>query len=212
MILAFDRNSITDMRMVRLLCIILNTRGYGERVMDLLSLVGHDHRRGQGGDRREQASRGLARVLDEKLVNDNQCGHGLDDGDGAGDDAGVVPSAGGEDPRGSVVLGGLLWLGDGCWGFEADPEVDVLSVGDTTLDTSAPVCVGGERAALSIDEPVVVFAARDFGSTETRADLKRFGGRYRQHGVSQFGFKLVKAGFSEARRYVPDDASDGSAN
>ena len=146
------------------------------------------------------------------MVNDDQRGHGLDDGDGTGNDAGVVPSAGCEDPGGSVVLGGLLWLRDGCWGFETDPEVDVLSVGDTALDTSAPVCVGGERPILPLDKPVVVFAARDFGSTETRTDLKRFGGGYRQHGMPQFGFKLVKTGFSETRGYVPDDASDGSAN
>ena len=45
--------------------------GYCERVRDLLSLIGHDHRRGQGGDWREQASRSLARVLDEKLVDDD---------------------------------------------------------------------------------------------------------------------------------------------
>jgi len=209
-ILAF--NLVTDLRVVRLFCMILNTRAHGELVRGLLCLVGHDHRRGQGGDWREQASCGLARVLDEKLVNDDQRGHGFDDGDGAGDDAGVVPSAGGENSRGSVVPGSFLWLRDGCWGFETDPEVDVLAVGDTALDTSAPVCVGGERSVLSLDKPIVVFAARDFGSTETRADLKRFGGGYRQHGMSQFGFKLVKTWFPKTRGYVPDDATDGAAN
>ena len=123
-----------------------------------------------------------------------------------------MPSAGGEDSRSSVVLGGLLWLRDGRRGFETDPEVDVLSVGDTALDTSAPVCISGERPVLPLDKPVVVFATRDFGSTETRADLKRLGSGYRQHGMSQFGFKLVKTGFSETRGHVPDDASDGSTN
>lgn len=191
---------------------ILNTRDHCERTRDLLSLVRHDHRRGQGGDWREQASRSLARVLDEELVDNNQCGHALDDGDGAGDDAGVVPSTGGEDSRSSVVLGGFLRLRDGGWGFEADPEVDVLSVGDTALDTSTPVCVGGEGPVLSLDEPVVVLAARDFGSTETRADLKRLGCGDRQHGMSQFGLELVEAGFSETRGDVPDDTGDGSAD
>ena len=200
------------MRVVHSFRIILDTRGHGGWIRDLLSLVGHDHRRGQGCDGREQTGRGLARVLDEELVDDDQCGHGLDDGDGAGDNARVMSSASSEDSRGSVVLSGLLRLRDGCWGFEADPEVDVLSIGDAALDTPAPVCVGGERPVGSLDEPVVVFAARDFGSTETRADLKCFGGGYRQHCMSQFGFKLVKAGFSETRGYVPDDASDCSAN
>ena len=181
-------------------------------VRDLLSLIGHDHRRGQCGDRREQASRSLARVLDEKLVDDDQCSHGLDDGDGTGDDARVVPSAGGEDSGGSVVLGGFLRLGDGGWGFEADPEVDVLSVGDAALDTPTPVRVCGERPVLSLDEPVVVLAAWDFGSTETRADLERFGGGNRQHGMSQLSFKLVETGFSETRGDVPDDTGDGPAN
>jgi len=146
------------------------------------------------------------------LVDDDQCGHGLDDGNGPGDDAGIVPPTGSEDSGGSVVLGGFLGLGDGGRGFEADPEVDVLSVGDAALDTPAPVCFGGERPVLSADKQVVVLAAGDLGSTETRADFKRLGGGYRQHGVSQFGFNLVETGFSETRGDVPDDAGDGSAN
>ena len=205
-------NLATNLQVAHLYRIILITRGHGESARDLLSLAGHDHSRGQGSDWREQASCGLARVLNEKLINNDQRGHGLDNGDGAGDDAGVVPSTGGENSRGSVVLGSLLRLRDGCWGFETDPEVDVFSVGDTALDASAPVRVGSESPVLSLDKPVVVFAARDFGSTETRADLKRFGGGYGQHGMSQFGFELVKTGFSETRGDVPDDASDGSAN
>jgi len=134
-----NQNLITDM------CCALflqhsNARGRGGRVRDLLCLLGHDHGRGQGCDGREQTSCGLARVLDENLVNDDQSGHSLDDGDSTGDDAGIVPSASGQGSRGSVVLGGFLRLRDCGWGFEADPEVDVLSVGDTTLDASAPVC------------------------------------------------------------------------
>ena len=158
---------------------ILYTRDCGESARYLLCLLGHYHGRGQGCDGREQARCGLARVLDEELVDDDQCSHGLDDGDGTGNNAGVVPSAGGENSRGSVVLGGFLWLRDGGRRFEADPEVDVLSVGDTTLDTSAPICLGGEGPFLSLDEHVVVLAAWDFGATETGADLKRFGRGYR---------------------------------
>ena len=180
MIHTSNQNRITDMWVAHLFFNILNARGHGERARrDLLCRFGHDHRRGQCCNRREQASRSLARVLDEELVNDDQCGHALDDGYSTRDDAGIVPSTGGEGSRGSVVLGGVLWPRDGGWGFEADPEVDVLSVGDTTLDTSTPVRLGGKRPLLSLDEHIVVFAARDLGSTETRADLKRFGGRYR---------------------------------
>jgi len=43
----------TDLWVVRLFCIIQNTRDHGELVRDLLGLVGHDHSRGQGGDWRE---------------------------------------------------------------------------------------------------------------------------------------------------------------
>lgn len=146
------------------------------------------------------------------MINDDQCSHGLDNGDGTGDNARIVPSAGSEDSRSSVVLSGFLWLGDSSRGFEADPEVDILSVGDTALDTSAPVCRGDEDTVVSLDEHVVVPAARDLGSTEAGADLKRFSGGYRQHRVCQFGLKLVKTGFSEARRDIPDDAGDGSAD
>ena len=146
------------------------------------------------------------------MVNDDQCGHTLDDRDCAGDDAGIVPSTGSKDSRGAVVLGGFLWLRDGGWGFETDPEIDVLSVGDTALDTSAPVCLGGERPVPALDKHVVVFAARDLGSTETGTDLKRFRGGYRQHGVSQLGFKLVETRFSETRGDIPNDARDCSAD
>jgi len=135
-----NQNLITDIWVMHLFPNTLNARGHGDRVRNLLCLLGHNHGRGQGCDGREQTGCSLARVLDEKLVNDDQSGHSLDDGDGTGYDAGIVPSAGGEDSRASVVLGGFLWLRYGGWGFEADPEVDVLSVGDTTLDASAPVC------------------------------------------------------------------------
>ena len=146
------------------------------------------------------------------MIDDDQCSHCLDDGDGTRDDAGIVSSAGSECSRGSVILGGFLWLGDSSGGFEADPEVDILSVGDTALDTSAPVCRGDESTVVSVEEHVVVSAARDLGSTEAGPDLKRFSGGYRQHGVCQFGLKLVKTGFSETTGDVSDDASYSSAD
>lgn len=148
-------------------------------VPNLLRLLGHDHGSGQGCDGREQGGCGLARVLDEELVHDDQRGHSLNDRDGAGDDTRIVPPAGGEDSGGSVVLGGFLRPRDGRWGFETDPEVDVLSVGDPTLDTAAPVCRGGEGVVVSLDEHVVVVAPGDLGSTEAGTDLKRLGGGYR---------------------------------
>lgn len=43
-ILAF--NLVTDLRVVHLFYVVLYARGHGELVRDLLSLVGHDHRRG----------------------------------------------------------------------------------------------------------------------------------------------------------------------
>lgn len=92
------------------------------------------------------------------------------------------------------------------------PEVDVLAVGDTTLDASAPVGAGAEGAIGTADEGVVVLAAGHLGTTEAGADLESLGGRDREHGVSEFRLELVEHWLSKPRGYTSNHASHGPAD
>ena len=102
-----------------------------------------------------------------------------------------------------------------------EPEVDVLSVGDTTLNSSRPVGNSAEHrnekagelrvsrsreerssysrhlSSLSLAEHIVVSASRDLGSSETRSDLETLGGRDGEHGVGESSLELVEAGLSK---------------
>lgn len=89
------------------------------------------------------------------------------------------------------------------------PEVDVLAVGDTALDASAPVGAGAEGAIGTADEGVVVLAAGHLGTTEAGADLECLGGRDREHGVSEFRLELVEHWLSKPRGYTSNHASHG---
>jgi hypothetical protein len=100
----------------------------------------------------------------------------------------------------------------GC-GHNDSPEVNVLSVGDTSLNTTAPV--GGRPQGLlpgdgvdAIDKRVVVGASREHGSSESRANLESFGRRDREHGVSEDSLELVKGRLSETDGAVSDHTSD----
>ena len=55
-------------------------------------------------------------------------------------------------------------------------------------------------------------ATRDSCTAETRTNLEALCGRNTQHGVGQLGLHLVKAGFTQTRGYVTDNASDVSTN
>lgn len=144
-------------------------------------------------------------------LEDDQGRHSLNDGDSTRDDARVVTAAGSERPGSAVVLSSGLRLRDGRGGLESEtirlckffvqnrrriydsPEVDVLSVGDTTLDSSRPVGNGAEASTLSLDEGVVVARPGNLAALEARADLEALGGRDREHSVCKCGFQLVEA-------------------
>lgn len=56
------------------------------------------------------------------LLHADQSSHGLDDRDGARNDRGIVPAAGGKLARSAIVLGSALGLGDGGRGLEGNPK------------------------------------------------------------------------------------------
>ncbi len=92
------------------------------------------------------------------------------------------------------------------------PEVDILAVGDTTLNSTAPVGICAQGTILPANEGVVVLAAGDFGSAEARADLEAFGSGDGEHGVAELGLDLVEDGFTETGGDTADDASDGTTD
>lgn len=93
---------------------------------------------------REQVLRALAGVLGHEGINDNERRHRFDDGDGTGSNAGVVATLGLEGALLQTVGSSSLSLADGGSGLESNAEVDIGSVGDTTLDTTGVVGLGGQ--------------------------------------------------------------------
>ena len=73
-------------------------------------MLGHYHGRRESCNRRKQARCGLARVLDEKLIHDNDGRHRFDDGNGTRHDTRIVTTSGGQSPRSSIILSGVLRL------------------------------------------------------------------------------------------------------
>lgn len=70
------------------------------------------------------------------MVDEDECGHGFHDGDGAWEDAGVVAAAAFDLGVIAEVVDGFLGFKDGRSGFEGDAEVDFLAVADAALDAA----------------------------------------------------------------------------
>ena len=99
-----------------------------------------------------------------------------------------------------TVGGSSLSLADGSSGLESNAEVDVGTVGDTTLDTAGVVGLGGQvggaGGSLRHDEGVVVDGAGHLAAAEAGADLEALGGGNAEHGVGELGLQLVEAGLA----------------
>lgn len=92
------------------------------------------------------------------------------------------------------------------------PEVDVLRVGDTTLDTSTPVGLGAELTIVGRDEGIIMPASWDFCSTEAGTNLEGLGGRDREHGVAKFGLELIEDGLTKTSGNLADHARNGATD
>jgi len=172
-------------------------------------------------------------------LHDDDSGHGLDDRHSPGQDTRIVSTLGGEDTGRSVVLDGRLFLSDRGGGLETDPigsavptssapvvareskshlqnppppnspKVNVLAVGNSTLNTTAPVGRGTQRPILSLDKHIVMLAPVNLGPSEPRPNLESLGRGDRQHGMSQDRLELVETRFTESVGYSSDDTGDG---
>ena len=145
------------------------------------------------------------------MISQHEPDHRFHDGHGAGDDAGIVASAGGQL---RVFAGGgdrLLGAGNGGCRFESHPESDVFAIADPALYPARPV---GHRAGASLAhfKGVVVLESGQFASLETRADFKSFGRRQAKHGFGQIGLQFVEDRIAEARRALANQAFDEPAD
>lgn len=125
--------------------------------------------------RGEAGSRTALGLVAESVIDENQGGHGFDHGDGARQDARVMPTPA---LQGRVLesdIHGVLIVHNGCHRLEGDPEMDRLAVADAALDAPGTV---GHRAnpAVDIAEGVVVLESGQEDAPEAAADLEAFRG------------------------------------
>mmetsp|Transcript_29832 Transcript_29832/g.62541 ORF Transcript_29832/g.62541 Transcript_29832/m.62541 type:complete len:448 (-) Transcript_29832:12-1355(-) len=151
---------------------------------------------------RQRRRRRPPRLLVHAHVGDDEGAHGLDDGHGAGDHAGVVPALSLQHGIGPHEVRRRLRLSNGGGGLEGDAQHDGHAVADAALHAAA-VVGGGEHAAVGLDaEHVVVGGAAHAGAGEARPDLEALGRRDRQHRVPQHRLELVEARLAEPDGHV----------
>jgi len=123
-----------------------------------------------------------------------------------------VTTTGSQRPRLAIVLGGILSLGNSSRGLEADSEVDIFAVGDTSLNTTTPVGGSTHSTIAPADEGVVVLASRNFCASETGTDLEALGSGDGEHGMGELRLELVEDRFTETGWDVANNAGDSTAD
>ena len=92
------------------------------------------------------------------------------------------------------------------------PEINVLSIRDSTLYTATPIGRRSEVAIFATYKEVIVLTTRNFCSAKTRANLESLCGWDGQHCVAKLGFELVKNRLAKPGGNVANDASDRSTD
>jgi hypothetical protein len=137
------------------------------------------------------------RMMAHPVVDNDQCGHGLDNGNGSGQDARVVAAASHEPCRGAGGGDGFLLLNDGGGGFESGAERENFAGRNASQHPSSAVGTSPDLA-LPVFKQIVVGASSEKGSFESTSDLKAFGCRQGQHGLGEISLKPIKNRFAQA--------------
>lgn len=166
--------------------------------------------------RREQVLSGLTGVLSHEGIHNDKGGHSLNNGDSAGHDARIVTTLSLKDTLLESVSSSVLSLTNSSGRLESDAEVNVGAVGDTALNTTGVVGLGGKTLGAVLvggnNERVVVNGTSNLAAAETGADLEALGGGDAEHGVRELGLELIEAGLAQADGYVTNHTCDGSTN
>lgn len=150
-------------------------------------------------------------TLTKQVIGKDKRGHGFHDGNGAGEDAGIVATFALELGVFAVGINGFLIAHDGGGGLEGDAEDDVFAVGYSALDSARAVGAGADFTVHHA-EGVIVLAACEEGAGKTGADFKTLGGREGKHGFGEVCLEFIENGFTEAGWAIADDALDHSAD
>ena len=131
--------------------------------------------------------------------------HGLYNGHGTRNHAGVVATLCLEGNFMALHVYGLLVAQQGGHGFKSYSEVDVLAIADAALNASAMIrrC---RYDTVMTDKGVVELAAPPGGSSKALTILKALYGIDAQHGTAQHGMQLIKFGLTKTYRTTFDDA------
>ena len=133
-------------------------------------------------------------------VSQDHCGDRLQHHGYPKSDAEVMPAAGSKwnDRIGSIAPSGLLAgrTGSRLYGYA---EINIVAIGDTTIDTAGMV---GSCGTLGIDQCIIMAATGHTCSSEARPELYGLYCRYRENGMADEGLERIEKRFAQANRYT----------
>jgi len=144
--------------------------------------------------------------LDFPGVENDESGHGFDDGDDTRDDAGIMAAFDDNLAVGAGGVNGELRAFDGGGGFDGEADDDFVTVGDAAEDAAGVI---GEEAAVA--HGIVVLAAGHAGSGKPGTNFKSFCGADAEQGEGEAGVKFAEDGIAEARGHAVDTQFDDTA-
>ena len=150
-------------------------------------------------------------LLAHPVVDQDECGHRLDDRHGAWYDARVMAAAAHELGLVALFVYRFLVLDDRGRGFKGDTEDEFFAVTDAPLDAAGAVSGGADFAAL-VDKDIVMLGAPLERAVEAAADLEALGRREREHGFGQISFQAVEDRHTQTDGEVADAAFHDTAH
>ena len=151
-------------------------------------------------------------AIEHITIQKNHRSHGFHDGNGTGQDTGIVASASLHRHSISGNVHGLLLTQKSCHGLKSNTEVDVFAVADASLNAATSIRERADASVTSTHEDVVLLAASLSHASETGTIFKPFHGIDAEHGSTQASVKFTEHRLTESRRTAFDDTADDAAN
>ena len=111
----------------------------------------------------------------------------------------------------SILVYCLLFGENGGYRFESHPEIDVLTVGDASLDTATIVRAGGYTPVF-VDKHIVLLGTSGSDAVEARSIFESLDRIDAEHGMAQGCMQLVEFWFAHtswtALYHTGDNAAD----
>ena len=149
-------------------------------------------------------------ALAEVVVREYEGHHGFDNGNGAGQDAGVVATAAFEGGGIAVNVNRLLFGQNRGRGFESRADDDGFAVGDAALNPTRMVGARVNPVAVVVKR-IVVRRAGHGEAGKARTGFKALARGQREHGFCQVRFEFVKDRLAPAGGNAMGDSFDDAA-